>query len=200
MNDQIPPSLQRFGDDLQRAARRELTDDSGSMRPGVRRPRVLAGSSLALAGIAAVLVLALSAGGATAPPAFAVTRNADGSVLVNLTNVEAVPAAEHQLAAMGTDEWFEWVIAQGPATHSGPIDCTPAPAGSTPMGKRLSRVTPAGSTSAAGGPHVKLLLGSDGTSTVPTGETGAGPWHLSACYLYSGTFPGTGNTGNTGNG
>ena len=40
MNDQIPPSLQRFGDDLHRAARRELTDDPGSMRPGVRRPRV----------------------------------------------------------------------------------------------------------------------------------------------------------------
>ncbi len=56
-----------------------------SRRTGVlRRPRVLAaGSTLGLAGIGAALLLIL--GGSSAPPAFAITRDSDGSVLVQLS-------------------------------------------------------------------------------------------------------------------
>ena len=50
-----------------------------SLRP---RRGVLAGGTLALAGAAAAVVVALS--GSTAPPAFAISRNDDGSVLVNI--------------------------------------------------------------------------------------------------------------------
>ena len=46
------------------------------------RPRVLAGSTLALAGAGAALGVALTAGAST--PAFAVTKTGDGSVLVTI--------------------------------------------------------------------------------------------------------------------
>ena len=164
------------------------------------RSRLWAGGTLGLAGVGAALVLTLGAGGAAAPPAFAITTSADGSVLVKLTTVEAVPAAERQLAAMGTNEWFENGIARGTAPVSGPINCTPAPSPTSATGRGSAKATLSGSTSATGGPPVKLLLGKDGTSTLPSGQTGAGSWHLVTCHLYSGTFPGTGNTGNTGAG
>ncbi len=84
MTTPIPPSLERFGNELGRAAQRELSTPSGPMRARVRRPRprLLAGSTLGLAGVGAALVLALS--GSAAPPAFAITRTSDGSVLVKL--------------------------------------------------------------------------------------------------------------------
>ena len=58
------------------------------------RPRVLAGSTLGLAGVGTVLVLALS--GSAAPPAFAITTNGDGSVLVNINRLESLPAANQK--------------------------------------------------------------------------------------------------------
>ena len=66
-----------------------------NVRPRTRaRPRVLAGSSLGLVGVGAALVLALS--GSAAPPAFAITRSGDGSVLVNINQLQSLPAGEPQ--------------------------------------------------------------------------------------------------------
>ena len=84
MTTQIPPSLERFGAELDRAAHRELSGPSERARVRRPRPRLLAGGTLGLAGIGAALVLILSAGGAAAPPAFAITTNGDGSLTVNL--------------------------------------------------------------------------------------------------------------------
>jgi hypothetical protein len=63
------------------------------------RPRVLAGTTVGAAGTAVVLALVLSAAGSS--PAFAVTRNRDGSYSVTLRALSALPAANAKLARMG---------------------------------------------------------------------------------------------------
>jgi hypothetical protein len=151
-------------------------------RPWTRaRPRVLASSTLGLAGVGAVLVLVL--GGSAAPPAFAITRNGDGSVLVNINRLESLPAANHKLTAMGIHEQVTIYVASGAATVSGPVNCTRAP------GANLS------------GPQLKVLVGEDGTEVIRPGQTasntGEGTFHLDHCVVTG--DPGAGNTGHTGN-
>ncbi len=145
------------------------------------RPRVLAGSTLGLAGVGAALVLALS--GSAAPPAFAITRNGDGSVLVSINRLQALPAANRKLTAMGIHEQVTIYMASGAAAASGPVTCTPAP------GAPLS------------GPPLKVLVGNDGTQAIRSGQTagntGVGTYHLDHCVVTGDT--GSGNTGNTGN-
>jgi hypothetical protein len=156
-------------------------------RPGpgqVRRPRprVLAGSSLGLAGIGAALVLAL--GGSAAAPAFAITTNGDGSVLVNINRLQSLPAANHKLTAMGIHEQVTIYMATGAGAVSGPVTCTPAP------GANVS------------GPQLKVLIGKDGTEVIGSGQsagnTGVGTFHLGHCVVTGDN--GSGNTGNTGAG
>ena len=188
------PDLERLGEALrasttidlareERAARGRHADAvlatrSRRTRP---RPRVLAGSTLGLAGVGAALALALSA--TASPPAFAVTRNGDGSVLVNINEQQAIPQANQKLTAMGIHEQVAIYIATGPAAVSGPVDCTPAP------GANLS------------GPPLKVLVGNDGTEVIGPGQTagntGEGTYHLDRCVVTGDT--GSGNTGNTGN-
>ena len=145
------------------------------------RPRVLAGSSLAVAVVGAALLLALS--GSAAPPAFAITTNGDGSVLVNINRLQSLPAANHKLTAMGIREQVTIYMASGAAAVSGPVTCTPAP------GANLS------------GPRLKVLVGEDGTETIGPGQTagntGVGTYHLDHCVVTGDT--GSGNTGITGN-
>jgi hypothetical protein len=66
-----------------------------------RRPhtRVLVSATAATAAVCAGLLLALSA--TTSPPAFAVTRNANGSVTVQLAKLSGIAGANHRLAALG---------------------------------------------------------------------------------------------------
>jgi len=155
--------------------------------PGrARRPRVLAGSTLGLAGVGAALVLALS--GSAAPPAFAITTNGDGSVLVNINQDTALPAANHKLTAMGIHEQVTIYMATGAAPVSGPVTCTPGPGAGLPR------------------PPLKVLVGTDGTEVIGSGQsagnTGVGTFHLDHCTVApdADTGPGTGNTGNTGAG
>ncbi|HEX4010468.1 MAG TPA: hypothetical protein VHX62_10690 [Solirubrobacteraceae bacterium] len=64
------------------------------------RPRVLAGTSaglVAAATVAVVLVLSATA----SSPAYAVSRNADGTVTVKLVRFSGIAAANHTLATMG---------------------------------------------------------------------------------------------------
>jgi hypothetical protein len=184
MTPPIPPSLERFGDDLNRAAHRELSTPSGPVRARIRRPRprLLAGGTLGLAGVSTALVLAM--GGSAAAPAFAITKEGDGSVLVNINAGQDLPAANQKLTAMGIDEQVTIYMAIGPAAVSGPVTCTPAPGASSPSG-----------------PPVKILVGTDGTEVIGPGEsagnTGEGTFHLDHCVVAGDT--GSGNTGNTGN-
>jgi hypothetical protein len=151
--------------------------------PFLRRPRVLAGSTLGLAGVGTALVLTLTATGST--PAYAVTMNGDGSVLVTINQKTALPQANAKLTAMGTHEQIGIEMATGPALVEGPVNCVPKPAGT-----KLP------------GPPVKVLVGKDGTEAIAPGttgdNTGVGTWHLAACYVSKAGY--TGNTGNTGAG
>jgi hypothetical protein len=153
---------------------------AGRPEPGrarrLRRPRVIAGSTLGLAGVGTALVLALGAVSST--PAWAVSTKADGSVLVTINQLSALPQANAKLTAMGIHEQVTIDMASGAAAVSGPVTCTPAPGVS--------------------GPPVEVLVGKDGTEVINSGNTGAGTWHLGACQLTGDT--GSGNTGNTGAG
>jgi hypothetical protein len=139
----------------------------------LRRPRLLAGSTLGLAGVGAALLLVLSAGGAAAPPAFAITTNSDGSVLVKLNYAQDqnLPQVNQKLAAMGTHEQIGIAMATGPAPARGPVTCTPA----------------AGATSTPG-PPVKVLVGTNGTEVISpsgsAGNTAEGTFHLASCGVY----------------
>ena len=151
------------------------------------RPRVLAGSTLALASVGAALTLTLSATVST--PAYAVTKNSDGSVLVKINQLKSLPDANRKLTAMGIHEQVTIDMASGAAAVSGPVTCTPAPG-----------------VSNLPGPPLKVLVGKDGTEVIApgttAGNTGAGTWHLAACHLTGDTGSGntgSGNTGNTGN-
>jgi hypothetical protein len=143
----------------------------------IRRPRVLAGSTLGLAGVGAALVLGL--GGSTAAPAFAVTKQDDGSVLVNLNynTDQNLPQVNAKLAAMGINEQITIRMATGAATVSGPVTCTPA--------------------SGVSGPPVKVLVGKDGTEVIAPGQsagnTAEGSFHMLSCTVSGDT--GSGNTG-----
>ena len=63
----------------------------------LRRPVLLTGSALGIAGLATAGVLALSG----ASPAFAVTKNPDGTVAVTLSDLSDLPALNQTLAQDG---------------------------------------------------------------------------------------------------
>jgi hypothetical protein len=133
------------------------------------RRRVLAGSMLGIAGVAAALVLALS--GSAAPPAFAITRNGDGSGVVFIKNAQWLADVNRKLIAMGFHEQITIYLAAGPAAASarGPVACTPAP------GADLS------------GPGLAVWLGTpvvgvDGGVKVIT-VVAAATYHLNRCVL-----------------
>jgi hypothetical protein len=166
MTNTIPPSLERFGQHLDRAAHRELSTHSGSVRARVPRPRLLAGGTLGLAGVAAAVIVALS--GPAASPAFAITKSSDGSVLVHLNINSSLPQVNAKLASMGTHEQIGIQMAPGAAPASGPVTCAPSPDVS--------------------GPAVRVLDGPNGTEVISPGQTGdntgVGTWHLASCGVY----------------
>ena len=151
-----------------------------------RRPRILAGSTLGLAGVVAALLVVL--GGSAAPPAFAITKQGDGSVLVHLNQTQNLPQVNQKLSAMGTGEQITIYEATGATPVSGAVTCTPGPGAGPPR-------TP-----------VQVLQGTDGTEVISPGQTGdntgVGTWHLARCTVApdADTGRGTGNTGNTGAG
>jgi hypothetical protein len=148
-------------------------------------PRVLAGSTLALAGVGAAVTLGLTATGSTpaggtrvVTDAYTITQNSNGSVLVTISQSQSIVQANQKLADMGIDERVIIHTGSGAAPVSGPVACAPAPGVS--------------------GPPVKVLLGTNGTEVIQPGttgdNTGVGSWYIASCQL-------TGNTGgNTGAG
>jgi hypothetical protein len=148
---------------------------AGRPEPGrVRRPRVIAGGTLAVAGGGAALALGLTATGGA--PAFAVTTAADGSVQVTISQTLNLPQANAKLAAMGIHEQVAIEMVSGAGTASGPVTCSPAPG--------------------AAGPTVKVLVGTNGNEVIGAvatkGKPGAGTWHLASCRLIDPGHPGVG--------
>jgi hypothetical protein len=186
--------MSKFTDHLWRDLVREhgptlaRADRPEPARAGVlRRPRILAGSTLGLAGVGAALLLVLSAGGAAAPPAFAITKQNDGSVLVKLNYAQNLnlPQVNQKLAAMGTHEEITIYMATGAAPAPGPVTCTRATGAASPSG-----------------PQVNVLNGPNGTEFIRPGEsagnTAEGTFHLDHCVVSSDT--GSANSGNSGAG
>lgn len=65
--------------------------------PRLRRPALLTGSALGIAGLATAGVFALS----SASPAFAVTKNSDGTVAISLSDLSDLSALNQKLAQDG---------------------------------------------------------------------------------------------------
>ena len=172
--------VREHGPTLEHADRPEPGRASGTGL--LRRPRVLAGSTLGLAGVGAALLLVL--GAASSPPAYAVTTNGDGSVTVQINENSALPQANAKLTAMGIHEQVTIYMATGPAAVSGPVTCTRAP------GPLIS------------GPQLRVLVGKDGTEVIGSGQsagnTGEGTYHLDRCVVTRDS--GSATTGNTGAG
>jgi hypothetical protein len=97
--------MSKFEDRLWRDLVRKHGADLAQMtRPSAEgaqraRPRLLAGTSVAVAVAVAALALVLSA--ASSPPAFAVSRNSDGTYTVTLQKLAAIHGANQKLAALG---------------------------------------------------------------------------------------------------
>jgi len=148
----------------------------------LRRPRVLAGSTLGLAGIGAALLLALG-GTAATTPAFAITRSNDGSVLVHLNYIkdQNLPQVQQKLASMGVHETVGIEMGTGAASVSGPVTCAQGPGATT---------------------KVRVLVGANGTETIAAGQSGGntaeGSFHLISCTVADNTN-GSGNSGVAGN-
>jgi hypothetical protein len=100
MTNQLPPNLARFGEQYERAARRELP------RPPRRRAlRLAAASGTAVAAVAAIAVLGISAT-TGAEPAYALTQNSDGSLTISLNNLTTgIPQLNARLRAVGIDDY-----------------------------------------------------------------------------------------------
>jgi hypothetical protein len=172
-------------------------------RPGpglARRPRVIAGGTLALAAAGTALGLGLTstsgstaaggtaAGGTAAggirkvvTTAYTITEMSNGSVLVQVNQAESIVAADAKLSSMGIQEKVAVFPKPGAATVSGPITC--APVGGAPKQ-----------------PQVQVLLGTNGTEVIAGGNTGAGTWHLGSCVVFPTSDKGNSGPGNTGNG
>ena len=83
---------------------RELMDAFTRRQPVAklhRPPRVAVAAGGALALITAIVAVVLGTAGSRATPAYAVTRNADGSVTLTVTELVGVRGANEQLARLG---------------------------------------------------------------------------------------------------
>jgi hypothetical protein len=160
--------------------------------PGrARRPRrrVLAGSTLALAGAGAALALTLSATAST--PAYAVTRQHDGSVSVKISSWSGIAGANRELAKMGVHERV-LAVADG---QPDPQDCVAPGTGSGGwhllIAGKPKDSTGKGSTSSGDTGSGDTVSGNTGTDKTGSGK--GSPWHVVAC-------PSSGSTGSTGSG
>jgi hypothetical protein len=164
--------MNEHGDTLDQA---DWPPRRGSRARGVlRRPRVLAGGSLGLAGIGAGLLLVLGAGGVAAPTqALAITKHSDGSVLVQLNSQEDIGQANQKLAAMGINEQITLYSNPNPTAFRGVENCTAAPGTSPPNPPiKLSVITnDADNTGVTGAVSCVVGPRSDSGSSTDSGNT-----------------------------
>lgn len=149
----------------------------------LRRPRVLAGSTVGLASVGAALTLAVSA--TDSAPAFAVTRHHDGSVSVKVNRKSGIAGANRRLAAMGIHARVT-AVGDGGSLRLSCVAPGPAANGKSLVVKGYPKVAtgPASARSSTSG-------------TAGAGDTGSGgpavgsTWHVVSCA----SIPNAGNTG-----
>jgi hypothetical protein len=111
--------MSKFEDHLWREFVREHGDALTQMRkptPTHRRvrPRLMVGAGVGLAGAGGVVAILL--GVTTASPAFAVTRNHDGTVTISITRSSGIAGANARLHQLGI---------RASVMSRAPLDCTP---------------------------------------------------------------------------
>ena len=110
--------MSEFEDNLWLAVVREHGDDLarvGGAVPLRRRPirrQLLAGTTVGVAAMATAAAVLL--GASTSQPAFAVTRNPDGTVTVKLTKASGIAGVNAKLAAMGVRAQVAALTKQAP--------------------------------------------------------------------------------------
>lgn len=106
MNYELPPTLTRYGTELEEAIRRQLTAGAAprsTPNPRRRGARLAVGASF-VGMLVAGLVLLLTVTAAT-PPAYALTENQDGSVTVTMRDLAtAIASVNAEFASHGIDE------------------------------------------------------------------------------------------------
>jgi len=164
--------VREHGDDLARTNRTVHTHRRASS------PQLLAGTTAGLAALATAATLLF--GASTSSPAFAVTRNPDGTVTVNLMHQSGIAGANMKLAAMGVRARIA-VQAKTPPNLVCPGGAAPTitfdPA-SIPNSQEL--VIAPGQPSSGDGAALKA--GSDGSAHTDPGATSGGANHVVRTY------------------
>lgn len=118
--------MSKFEDHLWREVLREhgagIAQTSRPPARSTHRSTVIAGTGLGLAGAGTVAALVL--GGTAASPAFAVTRNHDGTVTVSITGYGGMAGANARLRELGISAE---VVARAPSGCGGSMHGSPAP-------------------------------------------------------------------------
>ena len=107
--------MSEFEDNLWFEVKREFARSGAPAAHRHRRmiPRqLIAGTTVGLAAIATATALLFDA--STSPPAFAVTRNPNGTVTVNLLKLSGIAGANQKLAAMGVRAQIQGLPKSGP--------------------------------------------------------------------------------------
>ncbi len=136
------------------------------------RPQLLAGSTVGLAAMATAAALLL--GASTSSPAFAVTRNPDGTVTVNLMKPSGIAGANERLAAMGVRAQIR-ALAKQPPTFVCPGGTVPTitfdPAS---IPRRHSLVITPSRPSSGDAAAPKASNGNGSIGSAGSGDTGSG--------------------------
>jgi hypothetical protein len=178
--------LREHGDELARTERAAHTHRRAS------RPQLLAGTTAGLAAMATAAALLF--GASTSPPAFAVTRNADGTVTVNLMHTSGIAGANKELAAMGVRAQIA-ARAKTPPKFVCPGGAAPTitldPASIPKTGQLVIAPGQPGASDAAG-----LKGGSNGSGNTGAGATSGGGNHVVRMYPGGGKIRTESDTGN----
>ncbi len=170
--------MSEFEDNLWLSVVREHGDELARTGRTVRkhrrapRPQLLAGTTVGLAAMATAAALLL--GASTSSPAFAVTRNPDGTVTVNLMKLSGIAGANERLAAMGVRAQIAAL-----AKHPPKFVC---PGGTAPtitldpasIPKRQELVIAPGRSGAGDATAPKAKPGNGSIGSTASGNTGAG--------------------------
>ncbi len=168
--------MTEFEDNLWLEVVREHGDKLARARRPVRKHRratrhqLLAGTTVGLAAAATAAALLFAA--STSPPAFAVTRNPDGTVTVNLRQPSGIAGANEKLAAMGVRAQIA-VQAKTPpklVCPGGTVPTITFDPTSIPRGEEVVITPGAGNAAALKG----YKAGSNGGGNPGAGATGGG--------------------------